>query len=178
MNSWFNSFNLITVTISSFTPAIPGNQYEYVTACSAGSAQASYTSRLKRHGVLERKRVLDESKDSDSIEGVASERKRVLSCWNLNRGHGRLFDGNLSNTTIFFYRCLRSSFCTVSFDLSPFALLTPSFASGLFPHNGSTTLFPPQSSPFGASRFSLWLRMAAQSISVVSMPSPWTRLQA
>jgi hypothetical protein len=94
MNSSFNSFNLITVTISSFTPAIPGNQYEYVTACSAGSAQASYMSRLERHGVLERKRALDESKDPGCIEGVASERRHVLSCWNLNRGHGRLFNGN------------------------------------------------------------------------------------
>jgi hypothetical protein len=79
MNSSFNSFNLITVTISSFTPAIPGNQYEYVTACSAGSAQASYTSRLERHGVLEWKRALDESKDPGCIEGVASERKHVLN---------------------------------------------------------------------------------------------------
>jgi hypothetical protein len=94
MNSLFNSFNLITVIISSFMLAIPGNQYEYVTACSAGSGQASYTSRLERLGVLERKRALDESKDPGCIEGVASETKRVLSCWNLNRSHGRLFDGN------------------------------------------------------------------------------------
>jgi hypothetical protein len=65
-----------------------------LTACSAGSAQASYTSRLARHGVLERKRALDESKDPGCIEGVASERRHVFSCWNLNRGHGRLFDGN------------------------------------------------------------------------------------
>ena len=76
MNSSSNSFNLITVTISPFTtPAIPFNQYEYVTARSAGSAQASYTSRLERHGVSERKRALDDSKDPGCIEGVASEKK-------------------------------------------------------------------------------------------------------
>ena len=103
--------------------------------------------------MLERKRALDESKDPDCIEGVASERKRVLSCWNLNRGHGRLFDGSsrlLGNKqhNHFFYRCLHSSFCTVSFDLSPFALLTPSFASSPFPQRLGHTL------PF--TKFSLW----------------------
>ena len=66
MNSSFNFFNLVTVL--------------YV--------------KVRETWCIEAEAGLRWIKDPGSIEGVAGERKHVLSCWNLNRGHGRLFDRN------------------------------------------------------------------------------------
>ena len=128
--------------------------------------------------MLERKRALDESKDPGCIEGVASERKRVLSCWNLNRGHGKLFDGSsrpLGNKQHHHF------FIIVASSLHSAPFLSTSALSLYSLHRSraapSLTTARPYSSlhkvlPLVPQRFSLRLRMATRSISVVSMPSP------